>query len=220
MNFLQETGQSVVGPIKELIWSFWSALPNVFSALLVLIVGYVISVLVGWIISGALDKIHFDKWVAKSTNFNKIFGNVSITNLLTIIAKWSTFVLFFGPASDMLSDKMVTLSNFLSNVQLWIPNLIAAVLVALVGFVAADYVALHIAASKAKGASVVAGFAKLIIRIFAALIALSQVGVDVSIAENSFLIILAGIMLAIGIGFGAALKDDARAMLNSLKKKI
>ncbi len=220
MNFLQETGTSVISPIKNLIWSFWSALPNVVSAVLVLVVGYIISVLVGWVISSALGKIHFDKWIAKSTNFNKIFGNVSITSLLTLIAKWSTFVLFFGPAANMLSDKMVSLSNFLTSVQLWIPNLIAAVLVALVGFVAADYVAMHIAGSRAKGASVVAGFAKLVIRIFAALIALNQVGVDVSIAENSFLIILAGIMLAIGLGFGAALKDDAREMLNSFKRKL
>ena len=49
---------------------------------------------------------------------------------------------------------------------------------------------------------------------------LNQVGIEISLAENTFLIVLAGVMLAVGIAFGLGLKDDARAIVKEIRKRI
>ena len=108
----------------------------------------------------------------------------------------------------------------MNSAALWIPSLIAAVIVALVGLIAADYVAAKVTEVKAKSSGIIANTLKLVIVVFTLIIALSQLGVDVSIAENTVLIIIAGIMLALGIGFGLAFKDEAKAIIKDVKKKL
>ena len=89
---------------------------------------------------------------------------------------------------------------------------------------AADYISMKIKDTKAKSAGIIATFTKIVIIIFVLLIALDQIGLKVSIAQSSFLIILAGIMLGIalmiGIGFGLGLKDEAKKAIKTIKKKI
>ena len=50
--------------------------------------------------------------------------------------------------------------------------------------------------------------------------ALDQIGVNVKLAENAFLIILAGIMLALAIAFGLGMKDEAGDIVKKMKKKL
>ena len=54
--------------------------------------------------------------------------------------------------------------------------------------------------------------------------ALRQVGVDVRVAESTFLLVVGGIMLALalmfGIGFGLAMKETARGTIKSIKRKL
>ena len=106
---------------------------------------------------------------------------------------------------------------------MWIPNLIVAVIFALIGVVAAEYVANQIRYIKGKGTDTIAGFARVIILVFVAVIALQQIGINVELAGQTLLIIVAGVMfglaLAFGIGFGLALKEEAKGWIKKGKKR-
>ena len=144
--------------------------------------------------------------------------SLELSHFLGLIVKWYIFVLFLGPAAALV--QLPAMTAFLNSAALWIPNLIAAIIVALVGLIAADYVAAKVHEVNAKSSAIIANVLKLVIVVFTLIISLSQLGIDVSIAQNTLLLIVAGIMLAIGLGFGLALKDEAKSIIKDLKKKL
>ncbi len=218
MAILEETGQALINPLVSLWDSFVSIIPGLVGALIVLIIGYIVGWAFGLLTKKVLQKVQLDKIVVEKTNLQKSAGKFKLSNVLGLVVKWYIFVLFLTPAASLVN--LEALSDFLVQASLWIPNLIAAVLVAVVGFIAADYVASKVKEMKAKSSKLIAYAAKIIIVIFTLIIALNQLGIDVSVAESSFLIILAGIMLTMAIGFGLALKDEAKPVIKKIMGKI
>jgi hypothetical protein len=218
MVLLEQTGQALVNPIINLWNSFVNVIPGLIGAIIVLVIGYIVGWVIGFVLTKILHKAKLDRLVVEKTTLDKIMGKFELSHFLGLIVKWYVFVLFLGPAAALV--RLPALTSFLNSAALWIPSLIAAVIVALVGLIAADYVAAKVTEVKAKSSGIIANTLKLVIVVFTLIIALSQLGVDVSIAENTVLIIIAGIMLALGIGFGLAFKDEAKAIIKDVKKKL
>ena len=218
MVIIEKTGQALVDPLINLWNSFVDVIPGLVGAIIVLIIGYIIGWAIGHLVSKVLHKLKLDKIVMKDATLEKMAGGFELSNFLGLIIKWYVFVLFLTPAAAIVNLK--ALSEFLIGAAFWIPSLIAAILLALVGLLVADYVYAKVHSVKAKSSAIIATILKVVIIIFTLIIALSQLGIDVSIAESSFLIILAGIMLAIAIGFGLGLKDEAKSAIKNIKKKL
>ncbi len=212
---------SLVKIVQEVI----EAIPNVVAALVVLIVGYLVAWLVHWAVKNGLDKAKFEEYVVKRTELKKVIGSFALGDSLATLAKWYVLILFWGQAAVLLSPSMGWLAGLLeAAAKVWIPNLILAIIAALLGLLAGDYVHSAILATKAKSAKVVADSTRIIVWIFTLLIVLAQVGVRISLAEQSLLLILAGIMLALGLalglGFGLALKEHANELIRDWKKRL
>jgi len=218
MVFIEETGQALINPMINLWNSFVRIIPGLIGAIIVLIVGYIIGWIVGFAVKKVLHKAKADKLVMKDATLEKVAGNFELSNFLGLIVKWYIFVLFLTPAASLIYLR--ELSDFLIRAAFWIPNLIAAVLLALIGLLVADYVYTKVHEIKAKSSAIIATIIKVVIIVFTLIIALSQLGIDVSVAESSFLIILAGIMLALAIGFGLGLKEEAKSAIKNIKKKL
>ena len=221
-GILQQLGVSIVEPLLSIWDGIISTAPGVVAAILILIVGYIIAVIIGKIVDTALQKIDFDKWVLEKTTAKKALGAFQLSRFLALITKWYVFILFLPPAANVIA--LQPLATFLLAVALWVPSVIVAVILALFGVVAAMYVERKIVETKAKAAKIVGSSAKWIIYVFTALIVLDQIGVKVAVAQSSFLIILAGVMLAIalilGIGFGWAFRDEAKKIIQDIKRKL
>ena len=218
MAILQETGQALVNPLINLWNSFVDALPGIIGAIIVLILGYIVGAVIGAIVTKVLEKARLDQLIYEKTSLKQVAGQVKISDGLGILAKWYIFILFLSPAATLLN--LPALSGIISEVAIWLPNLIAAVLIGLIGLIIADYVHGIIKRTSAKSAILLAGVTKIIIIIFVAMIALKQLGINLTLAENSLLIIVAGVMLALAIGFGLALKDQAKPIIKDLLKRL
>ncbi|MBD3354506.1 hypothetical protein GF361_00815 [Candidatus Woesearchaeota archaeon] len=218
MAFLEETGQALLNPLANLWNSFVEVIPGLIGALVVLLFGYLVAWIIGFVIKKLLKKAKLDQMVTKRKTVKNITGKLELSALLGLIVKWYVFVLFLTPAASLV--KLPALSTFLNSAALWIPNLIAAVLIALVGLIAADYIYEKISGTKTKKSALIASVTRIIVVVFTLVIALNQMGIDISIAENSLLIIIAGIMLALAIGFGLALGKELRPTVKKMIKKI
>lgn len=222
MTILTEIGVNIIDPLLRIWDGIISTVPGVVAALVIIIVGYLIAWVIGYILDRALIQIKIDKWVLEKTHMQKIIGSFRLGHFLSVIAKWYVFILFLPPAASLV--QLPPLSTFLLSVALWIPNVILAVIIGLVGLMAAHYTEWKIIETKAKTANIIAYLAKIVIVIFTLLIVLDQIGVKIAIAQTSFLIILAGIMLSValmlGIGFGTAFKEEAKGIIKDVKKKI
>ena len=217
MGFLNQLGLSLADPLVQLWQGFVNFIPGIIAALVVVIVGYLVGAILGYALKKILVKVKVDEYLIHKTHIDKVAGKFQLSAFAGLILKWYVFVLFLPSAADF--TQLQSLSNFLYAVSLWVPQLIAALILGFLGFVAAGYVADRIVETKLKSADLIANIAKVAIMVFAIIIALEQAGLAISVATNSFLIVLAGIMLALGIGFGLALKDEAKHVISGIKKK-
>lgn len=219
---LEQMGSSAVEPLYKLWLGLLDIVPGIVAALVVLLIGYFVAAAIGIIVRKALEKVKFEKWMLKRTKIKAWLGGFKINRFIGLITKWYVFVMFFAPAADLV--RLRPLASLLLKLSLWIPNIIVAVLVAFFGVVAADYVCAKIRETKAKGAKAVGEAAKVVIIVFVAFVVLEQIGLQIAVARNSFLIILAGLMLAISLGvglaFGLGLKGEAAALYKKVKKKL
>ncbi|MBN1644750.1 hypothetical protein JW851_01750 [Candidatus Woesearchaeota archaeon] len=222
MTILTEIGVNIIDPLLRIWDGIISTVPGIVAAIVILVVGYLIAWVIGYIVEKTLTKIQLDKWILEKTHMQKIIGAFRLTHFLAVITKWYVFILFLPPAATLI--QLPPLSSFLLSVALWIPNVILAVIIGIVGIMAAHYTEWKILETKAKTANIIAYLAKVVIVIFTLLIVLDQIGVKIAIAQTSFLIILSGVMLAIalmlGIGFGSAFREEAKKIIKDVKKKI
>lgn len=220
---LSEMSSGVIDPLDMLVKSFVGALPGLVAGLIILIVGYLLGYVVSFVVLHLLQRLNVDKWVVEETNLSSIIGKFKFSEFFALITRWYIFVLFLAPAANLF--QLGGIEGFLLDVAAWVPNLIVAIVIALLGYIGAGYVSEKIrTSSKNDATDMLAKMVSVIILVFTAIISLKKVGVDVNIAEGSFLIILAGVMLAfalaVGIGFGLALKDEARSRITQWKKKF
>lgn len=195
-----------------------NALPGVLLAIIILLLGYLVALIVRVLVEKLLVKMKLDEKVIKKTELKKLIGDFKLAHFIALIIKWYIFILFFPLAADALG--FTGTSNFLMRLSVWIPNLIAAIFVAIIGILIATYIKNKIEVMNFHNAVFVAGVSYIIVLIFTILIAFEQIGINVSLVSDSFLIILAGIMLAVGIGFGLGMKSEAERIVKSWKKKL
>ena len=212
----------ILNPLFNLWLSFVDIFPGIVAALIILILGYLIGFIMGHAVRIILQKIGIDAQVQKS-KLTKAIGNAHISVLVGEITKWYIFVIFLQSAVDVL--RLGTLSMILTQFALWLPDVIAAVLIVIFGLLFAQYVDLKMQeTSKVKGSNTWGKVLKWAITLIVVVIALGQIGIDVSLLENVILLIIGafavGIALAIGLSFGLGSKGEAANIVRKITKKL
>tara|TARA_Y100000310_G_scaffold58235_1_gene53520 strand:- start:2095 stop:2769 length:675 start_codon:yes stop_codon:yes gene_type:complete len=219
---IAETSQSLIDPFV----TFWNALilniPGILGALVIIVLGYIAAILVGFAAGKIVEKLKVDAWL-RETGRSDSLGGLTTSSLTAKLIKWWVFIAFLVPAANII--KLPGLSVLLIKLAEWLPHLIAGVAIMVVGLIAADFLADSASQAKSlKGIKLISSFIRVIIIIFFADIALREIGINIILAEQTILLIVGGIVLAaslaIGIGFGLGLKKHADEIVKDLRKKI
>ncbi len=209
---------NVIDPLLVLWASLVNALPGIAAAVIIIIIGYLVALLLGYLVKEILLRTGFDRWLTKS-RLNKAIGGASLSVIIGTLTKWWIFVAFLAPAARLL--QLGEISDLLVRLVNWLPNLFVAVIIFLFGLIVAYYAADLVRHKKAQGAQLFADIIQWVTVVFVLIVALGQLGVRVSFAENIFLVIIGGIVialgLAIGISFGYAFRDDAKAIIRRFR---
>ncbi|MBI2667396.1 hypothetical protein HYX17_01340 [Candidatus Woesearchaeota archaeon] len=213
---IQSAGESLVNPLLNLWFRFVDVIPGLVFAIIILIIGYILAYVLGHAVKVILQRVGLDRQVAKA-RLTKVVGNLNISSVLGETVKWLIFVLFLSEAANQLS--LGALSDVLIRFANWLPQVIFAVLVILFGLMFAHYVALKVEEhAKFKGVRFASIILKAVITFFVVIIALEQIGINVTIITSSFLVILAGISLAVGLSFGLGAKKEAGELVRNVRK--
>ena len=214
-------GLNIVSPLVALWDSFVNALPNVIGGIIVLLFGYLLGEVLGALLVKGLKKAKFEKFIHGmkiSTHLEKF----DLSHFFGVLLKWYVFIVFLLPAARLaeLGELTIILMDFAR----WMPHFILAILVILFGWIGADIVANKIESTKIKSKHLASTSAKVLIIVFIGAIALEQIGVNLELLRTTFLLIVGalsfGFALAMGLGFGLAMKDDAKKMIKTIKKKL
>ena len=196
--------------IGENVQTVVEYLPNLISAILILLIGWIIAKVVEKIVTRILMTVKVDD-IAEKRGITKMMREISIertpSSLGGRILYWILLLFFLIPAFNALELNYV--SQIIAQFLAYVPNIIAAILIFIIGLTVAKILAGAVAAS-AKGAgleyaSAVGLFVKYFITLIILILGLAQLGIQTDILTIVFaaLIISFGLALALSLGLGS-----------------
>lgn len=222
MAILADYGNTIVSPILTLWNSFAAIFPRIVLAVIILFIGYVIALILGHVVKVVLEKLGLDAKVRKS-RLTKSMGHNHLPGIFGEITKWYVFIIFFQVAVDKLN--LGTLSSLLNVFVLWMPNLIASVLIVLFGVALGHYVEAKMTEhSKMKGMTMMSKGVKALIILIMTIVAARQISIRADLLDNIVMIVVGGlalgVALAIGLGVGLGMKGNVEKGLKNIKKYL
>jgi hypothetical protein len=109
-------------------------IPNLVGCLIILFIGYVIARLVKAGVTKLLEAIGLDRALSGSpagTYVERVSPGARPSRLVGLVAFW--FIFIYAIAAAIGALKIPALTNFMANVQNYLPNVIAAVLILVIG---------------------------------------------------------------------------------------
>jgi len=220
---IQDWSDVTATSLKELWSGFIGFIPKLIGALIVFIIGWIIAVWVGKLVTALLKKGKFDK-VFEKTKWDSVLEKadmkMGMSGLIGGIVKWILAIVFLGAAINILG--WTQFGAFVSKVVAWLPNLLIAAAIFVVAAIVADFaekLAKAIVGKMNVGyTSLVGAIVRWAIWIFAIFAILDQLGVQGF--DGLIQIIVGAIMLALALAFGLGGREVARDFLGGLKAKI
>lgn len=221
-----QQGQVFLGALQGFWFGIASFLPQVLLALVILIIGVIIASLIAKAvahvinltrINSALDKTAFKEMV------NKAGFHLNVGGLIGWLIKWLLIIAFLIAAFGLLGLSDVNL--FLSQIVLfYLPRVIVAVLIVVVGSVLAEVAAKAVTGS-AKAVNVTSAnfagtLAKWAIWITTILFALNNLGIGSDLIQTLWTGIVVALALAFGLSFGLGGRDQAAKIIDRVSDMI
>lgn len=223
---LQTWGQILSESFSRLWTGVVMFIPNLVVALVILIIGWAIGAAISKAISHFMKMIKFDEALRRAgfEEFVKKAGlNLNSGNFIGGLVKYFIIVVFLIASFDVLGLNQVT--SFLQQIVLgYLPQLIIAVLILLVGGVVGDVLSRIVSASAKSAGLSSAGLASTVAKwavwIFAVLVALSQMGIAGAFIQTLFTGFVVAVSLALGLAFGLGGQDAAAKAIEKAKQSI
>lgn len=209
---------SFAQPLQNAFQTLVSYIPQLIGALIILLIGYIIARIVRWVITAVLTKIGFNSWMdnAGVGGFLSRMGtDKTAAGLLGIVAFWFIFVMFLTMFAEALG--VPAISNFLNQLISYIPSIFAAIAILFLAALLGNFLSSIVRG--ATGSDILASVTRYLILIYAAFIALTELGIAASLTGGTFLILLGGLALAGGIAFGWGGRGIAEDLLNRAARR-
>lgn len=133
--------ETITGMFEDLWSGFVSIVPNILLLIVILVIGYIISKGASWAFSKALKKLGFDDAMERVGVGRQLraIGIKSASILLGIFVFWFIFVIVLQIAISVMG--VPTISSILAPIVLFIPRILVAVIIILIGLYIANIVA-------------------------------------------------------------------------------
>lgn len=213
---------AVSSTVLRSLVTFIEYIPSFIGGLIILIIGLVIAGLVHRVIIGALNVVQLERFLARYGVVKMEGRDIEWSEILAQIARWTIIIVFLVPA--LQAWRLNAVNTVLNRVILYIPNVLVAVILAMVGLVFARLgYKLAYSASRSLGkhlANTVALVAEWSIVIFVGFLVLHQLGVAQELLRILFAGLVAMIALAGGLAFGLGGQNTAKQILDEIWDKF
>ncbi len=211
---------------QDLSYGLVLYLPRVIMALIIFIIGWLVGVGIGRLVSQVVHSLRVDE-ALRSAGVEKVVHRagwkLNTGVFLGALVKWFIIVVFLVASLDVLQLTDVTL--FLTAIVLtYLPHVIVAVLILLVAAVIADaaqrVVSGSAAAANISSANLLGSIARWAIWIFALLAALSELQIASAFMQILFTGVVVALSLAFGLAFGLGGQQAAADYIKKMRSEI
>ncbi len=205
-------------PARAILVQIGAFLPRLTIAVVVVIVGWLLAKFARYAVTRALRAINFNVLTERAglDGFLRQGGmSADTTAIFGVLVYWLAILAALLIAFNGLGLTYIT--DLLSRVVWFVPNVFVALLVLAFGSYFARFVGDTVVAYcrniQLQDAALLGKLAQYAIMAFVILIALDHIKIGGDIVRESFLVILAGVVFALALAFGIGGKDWAAALL-------
>ncbi|HKW06562.1 MAG TPA: small-conductance mechanosensitive ion channel [Candidatus Dormibacteraeota bacterium] len=210
--------QAVMVSITGALMTFLSFIPALIGAILILIIGWLIAGWVGKLVTALLEKIGFER-AAERTGVSGFMSRAGVrdaraSRVIGELVKWFIRLIFLEAAAEAVHLTAVTV--VIERIVLFIPNLIVAVVVLMIGALIARFVGDLVRGGASEmgfgSPNLLATISRIAVMAFAVIVAVNQIGIAAALVNTLFMAVVFALALAVGLAFGLGGRDTASQM--------
>lgn len=197
---------------------FFSAVPKIIGFLLIIVAGWFIASLIERGLAAVLRGIRFNDLSERAglSDFIRKMGmNTDAAGMIGLVVKWFVRLIALVVAFDALG--LPAVSEVLRQLLLWLPNVVVAVVVLVIGGLAARALGNVVrgAANEAglTNANFLSKAAAVVVWAFAIVVAVNQLGIATELVNTLFMAVVGALALGLGLAFGLGGRETAAEIL-------
>ena len=177
-------------------------LPNLVSAVILLVIGLVVGKVVGRVVKEVLDKVKVDYYVSETHK-----PMVQISSLFSVVSRWWIYLAFIAAALSRDVLGITQLAIWVAEINSFIPKIIGASLILVVGYALGEYIKGHIKKTNTLWGTLTAKVLFFFILYVSIALALPILGISTSLVNSILLVIIGAVGLGVAIAMGLGMKD-------------
>lgn len=220
METISEWKDLTLESLRSMGENIGATLPNIVGAIMVLLIGWIITKVVLLILKKLLKVVRIDRLTEK-INDTDLFGkhaiDFKVSKVILSFAKWLLFLVFLIVAADIMNWNII--SSEIGNLLRYLPKLFSAIALFMIGLYIANFIKKAVRgvfeSFELSGSKIISNIVFYLIVVFITVTALNQAGIDTTIITNNVTIILGAFLLALSIGFGLGSKEVIADLLRA-----
>lgn len=212
-------------PARESLRQVSTFVLNVASVIVVLLIGWLIAKVIETIVVKALKAVKLDT-ISDRFEVDTILAKggikISLSELVGAVCYWIIILVTFLVAAN--ATGLTVAADLLNRVVLYVPNIVAAVFILILGIFGATLLnnVVQTAAANAGIAQsrLLGKVTEIVIIVFTAMIALEQLNMAMKTIDLVISIVLGSLGLGVAIAFGLGCKDIVGKFVNELVENV
>lgn len=204
---ITDWGDAVLVAVTDALRNFLGFLPQLIGAILVLIIGWIIAGVLAGLLERVLVRVGFER-AADSTGISGFVRQSgtdwTVSKVLAEIVKWFIRLIAIQAAASILG--MQQISQIINEIVLWLPNLVVALAIVVIGALIARFVAGIVRGATSEmgfgNPDLMANIARYAIIAFALIAAVDQLGIAATVVQTLFTGLVIAIAGALALAFG------------------
>jgi Conserved TM helix len=207
METVETWGDAVLLSATEALQNFLGFLPALVGAILILILGWILSGILAGLVERGLKMIGFER-AAQSTGISGFIqrsgSSWTASAIVAEIVKWFIRLIAIQAAASVLGLDQI--SQIINAILLWLPNLVVAIAIVVIGALIARFVAGLVRGTTGQmgftNSEVLGSVAYYAVVVFAVIAAVDQLGIAETVVNTLITGLIATIVIAAGLAFG------------------
>jgi small-conductance mechanosensitive channel len=200
------------------------SLPRILGAILILIIGWIIARLIKRGITKLLRLVKFN-YLTEKTGIDKFLkegGSKSDSiGIISTLIYWILMLIVI--IATMNSLNLTVASTLFNQIMLYLPNIIVAIVILVIGIYLArmfsQIIKTSLAGMQEKTSGLISQITYYSIIVLTIFVTLGQLNIAEEIVTSAFIILFGAVCLSLALAFGLGGRDSARDFLDELKKK-
>ncbi|HYD76310.1 mechanosensitive ion channel family protein [Ramlibacter sp.] len=215
---ITDWGDAMMTSLAAAMAMFLSAIPKIIGFAVILIVGWFLASLAERGVAVLLRAVKFNDLSQRAglAGFiHKMGTGTDSSGMIGLVVKWFIRLIALVVAFDALG--LPAVSEVLQDLLLWLPNVVVALVVLVIGGLAARALSNLVrgAAGEAglSNANMLAKVASALVWAFAIVVAVNQIGIATALVNTLFMAFVGAIALGLGLAFGLGGRETAGQIL-------